>query len=212
LLAAVLLIAPAAYAEPILLRFQCISNTDTTNCASGETQLSVEVADSGSANGTNRVTFSFFNIGTAPSSITDVYFDDDELLSTASIINGPGVSFSAGANPPDLPAGNDIQPHFTATAGFDSNAPAQPNGVNPGESLGIIFDLLPGIAFDDVHTALLNGSLRVGLHVQGFDDDGSESFVNDPPIDPVPEPGPLALVAAGFAGIAALRARRRPAR
>ena len=63
-------------------------------------------------------------------------------------------------------------------------APAQPNGVNPGESLGIVFDLIGGQAFADTIAALADGGLRIGIHVQGFEDGGSESFVNNGPTEP----------------------------
>jgi hypothetical protein len=92
------------------------------------------------------------------------------------------VSFSQGASPPDLPGGEDCVPDFDVTAGFsaDSDPPAQPNGVNPTEWLDITFDLQSGQTFDDVVAQLNSGALRIGIHVQGFANGGSESFINDP--------------------------------
>ena len=75
----------------------------------------------------------------------------------------------------------------------DSDPPVQPNGVNPGESLGITFNLAGGGTFDDVLAELGDGTLRVGIHVQAFDTGGSESFVNSP----IPEPHAVALFAIG---------------
>jgi hypothetical protein len=91
-----------------------------------------------------------------------------------------------GATPRNLPGASQASPRFETTNGFsaDSESPTQPSGVNPGESLGILFSLRPGKSFADVLTHLGDGSLRIGIHVQGFAGGGSESFVN------LPEPGP----------------------
>jgi hypothetical protein len=194
-----LCIAPAAGATT--LGFDCITSNSATDCGIGEAQLSVEIT----AYGTNQVLFEFHNEGSDAASITDVYFDDGALLGIAEIINGTGVSFSQGASPGDLPGGNTVG--FDATVGFtaDSDPPAQPNGVNPGEELGIVFDLQAGMDFDDVLDFLNSGGLVIGIHVQGFDGGGSESFTNN---NPIPEPGTLLLLTAGGIGVLARRRRR----
>jgi hypothetical protein len=156
------------------------SNNDAGNVATGAAQLFVQVT---AGPGANQVTFHFINTGPNASSIADVYFDDGTLLGIATITDsGAGVDFSQGASPPDLPAGNNCDPDFEVTAGFsaDSNPPVQPNGVNPSEWLDITFDLQSGQTFDDVVAQLNSGALRIGIHVQGFGNGGSESFVNDP--------------------------------
>jgi hypothetical protein len=180
--------------------FGGITNNSATNTANGEAQLFVDVAAVGAA----QVSFTFRNVGPHAMSITDVYFDDGTLLGIASITNMSGVDFSQGASPPNLPGGNTLSPPFSTTAGFlaDSDPPAQPNGVNPGEQLVITFDLIGGMTFADTITALdtPGDHLRIGIHVQGYADGGSESFVN------VPAPGALALL--GLGGLAATRRRR----
>ena len=75
-------------------------------------------------------------------------------------------------------------------------------GVNPGESLGILFDLQPGSAFGDVLAQLVSGELRIGIHVQGFASGGSESMVN------VPEPGTGVLLGLGLVFMLAPRRRK----
>ena len=179
--AALLMFAiPAQADDPVMLGFVNITNNNPGDAAIGEAQLFVEVSDPGG----DQVLFTFYNVGTEDSSIADVYFDDGSLLGIASIDDShPGVSFSQGANPADLPGGNGISPPFEVTEGFsaDSDPPAQPNGVNPGEWLGILFDLQDGKTFADVLDDLATGALRIGIHVQGFASGGSESFINHPP-------------------------------
>lgn len=202
------LIAPAAEAIPY--GFSCISFNSASDCATGEAQLSVDVVDLGGG----QVLFDFTNAGPGSSSITDVYFDDGTLLGIAGLIDmdddalgsygHPDVDFSEGASPPNLPGGNTIG--FQVTAGFlaDSDPPVAPNGVNPGEMLGIVFDLQAGLAFSDVIDDLASGALRIGIHVQDFAGGGSEGFVNLP----VPEPGTALLFGLGLAGLAAVPRRK----
>ena len=191
-------IAPAAHSE--MLSFGCITNESAQNCATGALQLTVEVL--AAPNG--QVQFIFRNIGSAASSIADVYFDDGTLLGLASITNGPGVNFSQGASPGNLPGANNISPAFETTAGFnaDSNPPVQPNGVNPGEALSIFFSLQSGGTYADVIRELYSAELRIGIHVQGFQNGSSESFVN---LAPVPLPAAAWMLIAGLGGLAALR-------
>lgn len=197
---AALCLAAQAFAG-VTYSFGCITNTSVANAAAGATQLFVTVDPVG----TTQVAFRFDNLGPAAMSITDVYFDDGSLLGIASITNGAGVSFSQGAAPPNLPGGNSISPAFVTTVGFlaDSLPPAQPNGVNPGEFVIITFDLIAGQTFADTIAALNTPGdyLRVGIHVQGYADGGSESFVNN-----VPAPSSFALL--GLGGLLAARRRR----
>ena len=174
-------LAPAA-AQAVPVSFTCLTGSLPGDCAIGETQLQVEVSDLGS-----QVMFSLSNTGSEAAAVSEVYFDDGTLLGLASIANGPGVDFSQfPINPPDLPGGNLASPPFNVTAGFHANASNPPpmNGVGPGETLGIVFDLQAGGTFADVLAELGNGDLRIGLHVIGFASGGSESFINQA----VPEP------------------------
>ena len=214
--ACILLVGAISGMAAVTLTFDNITGNNLGDAAIGEAQLSVVVDD---PNGTmdlnaDQVLFTFQNAGPDASSITDVYFDDGSLLGIADLIdaddNGgdPGVDFSEGASPGNLPGGNNANPSFQATAGFtaDSDPPAQPNGVNPGETLGIIFDLQGTQTLADVYDELATGELRIGIHVQGFASGGSESFVNNP----VPEPSQYALLAAGL-GLAIVFRRRQKA-
>ena len=188
--------APVANAVPF--GFDCITGNVAGDCAIGEAQLSVDVTQSGS-----QVLFTFSNSGPDASSITDVYFDDGVLLSIAMITGSAGVDFSEGASPPNLPGGAPIG--FSATFALDSDPPAQPNGVNPTETLAVLMNLTAGSTFADVLADLGDGTLRIGIHVQGFATGGSESFVHQ---SPVPGPHAAILFLAGTA-LAAHSIRRR---
>lgn len=196
-------------AEAIPVSFSCVSGNSVTDCATGEAQFSVNVSDLGS----NQVLFEFTNAGPAASSITDVYFDDGTLLGIAALIDeddsfggsfgDPGVDYSLGASPPNLPGGNSVG--FVVTAGFaaDSDPPITANGVNPGETLGVVFDLQVGRVYADVIDDLTTGELRIGVRGQGFTGGGSEGYVNLP----VPEPGSAMLIGLGL-GILGRQKRR----
>ena len=215
-LAAGVLFSPMASAG-LIFGFDRITNNGGADGV--DSQLTVDVSDEGGG----QVRFTFGNAGPLASSIADVYFDDGTLLGISSVINGSGVSFTAGsASPGNLPSGNTI--NFNTSAGFlaDSDAPAQPNGVNPGETLAIIFNLINGKTYADTLAAMalslanpgvdmLNG-LRIGIHVQGFANEASESYVNTggPPTR-VPEPATIALLGVGLLGVCFGTRRRRSA-
>jgi hypothetical protein len=174
------------------------------NGAIGEAQLFVEVIKLNA----NNVLFNFTNTGPHACSVTDIYFDDGALLGITSIDDScHGVSFSQSATPHNLPGGHTLIPPFVTTQGFsaDSDPPVEHNGINPNEWLGISFDLKSGKTYDDVISNLASGELRIGIHVQGFANCGSESFVNN---GVVPEPATVTLLSAGLGVVTLLRKRR----
>ena len=187
----------------------CITNNNAANCVTGG-QYSVTVTDPA---GSNNVLFTFSNAGPIASSITDIYFDDGTLLALSTITNGAGTSFNDPATPGDLPGGNNASPPFVTTQDFsaDSTAPTQPNGINPGESMSILFTLQSGQEFQTVLDDLADGDLRIGIHVQAIGaTGGSESFVccGGTPggvavtATGVPEPSTLVLFGAGLLAFA----------
>jgi hypothetical protein len=186
--------------------FQCITNGVAGNAAIGEAQLFVDVR---SVADPTQVLFTFYNIGPKNSSICDVYFDDGSLLeSLDELIDGDdnggdeGVDFSPGASPGNLPGAHFAVPAFEVTKGFlaDSDPAVELNGVNPGESLGVLFNLKSGKTLATVIQDLESGELRIGIHVQGFADGESESFINGPPV-PVPPGILLGLLGLGITGL-----------
>jgi hypothetical protein len=145
-------------------------------------QLAVVIEDAGGG----QVSFTFHNKGSLASSITDVYFDDGTLLGIASVSESTGVAYSQNASPGELPSGNTATPPFETSEGFsaDSDSPStQANGVNATvadtEYVTILFDLINAKTFADTLAALADGSLRIGIHVQGYASGDSESFINN---------------------------------
>jgi hypothetical protein len=219
LVLAVVALAPCARAQ-VTYGFGCISFNSSTNCAVGESQLKVTVSDAGGG----LVKFRFTNNVGIASSITDIYFDDGDLvanrtlLAVSSVAGGGGATFTnVGVTPPNLPSGNTV--NFDTTAGFsaDSGSPAVPNGVNSATRFAdIIFSLQPGKNFQSVLDALALGfanpgvdtatGLRIGIHVQGFaSNGGSEAFVA------TPEPRFYGLLSVCLAGLFFAARRRRVA-
>ncbi len=159
-------------------------------------------------NGEGVAKFKFYNSSSTQCSITNIYFDDGSLLGIDSIENGSGTSFDRPTGGPgNLPGGNLLDPDFIADREFNVGADSPPyhNGVNhigPGEWVTITFNLTNGGTLGGVLSELVDGRLRVGLHVQGFDEGSSESLLNQP----VPEPGTICLF--GLGALALLRNRK----
>lgn len=199
------LIAAVSQAAPTIYGFTAITSNSVIDPAIGAAQLSLSV----DAYGTNQVLFNFSNSGPLACSITDIYIEDG-ILGLTGILNETGVSFveSSSKNKINFPAGNPIGFDPDKQLSVYSDAPAQPNGVNPNEHVGLVFDLLGGYTIDEIINRLDNGigtttnvlgDIRVGIHVQGFADGSSESFVltNHPQDTPV-VPAPSALMLAGI--------------
>lgn len=151
----------------------------------------------------SNVLFKIFNLAATGnlSRIAEVYFDDSGLLTYSGGVNTGNigtVSFTGlGANPPNLPQGNNIG--FNQDFSFDATSNA--NGINAGEALGIRFGLQSGKTFQNVVDALDLHTLRLGIHVRDAVGGNSDAYATIP--TPALLPGLIGL------GIGAIRKRQR---
>lgn len=199
-LAAALTLAQADDARAIPFGFYVIEDNAPQVI---EGQLFVDVTDQG----LGAILFQFQNLGPIESSITDIYFDDVGILNSMDFVYYPGdtVLFDTPATPPDLPGGGPYS--FTADFSADSDNPSVQKGINPGEMLGILFN--SPVSFDQVIAHINDGTIRVGLHVQGIGPEGqySEAFINNPNPAPVPEPATIMLFGSGLVAFPIIRRR-----
>jgi len=204
------------------IEFVRLSSNSTENVAE---ELLMTVSDASDG----KVTFELFNNGTSGTdhfAVTHIYFDDGAVLGdfVSFVLSGTmverGVSFSQWGSPSELPEANNALPEFNTSAGLyvSSNSPTYWDGIGPGESLSITYELL--VTFDLLEAAIEAGnnldsadddadeptSLRVGLHVQGLAPNATESdsYISGPPLDPEPGPVPIPVPGAASLGMIGL--------
>lgn len=198
---------------------------DSVNIADGligESQLFVEVSMViDPVDDSEQALFTFINTGDEPCYIAGVYFYDGVLLDIAALIDADeGVTYlpdgdeyvdfdenALNGNP-----GGGIEDYVAKlVVGYEMVDDAEADnpyvtwGVNPDESLGVLFDLTDGSTYDDVLAGLDSGVILIAIKVQGFDSEGSEGFINN---GVVPAPGAVLLGSIGVSLVGWLRRRR----
>lgn len=144
--------------------------------------------------------FDFRNESTIDSVVAAIYLEQGSLDSLHSLIEGPGMAFSWPVHPGNLPSGQTLDPPFSTWFSADADPPPSANGIDPGETLAVRFNLTDGATIDDVYDELDSAALRMGAHVISLPDGSSESVVT-------PEPATLTLFL-GPAAVLLARSRR----
>ncbi len=209
---------PAQAGLTVRYSFYCITSDDPAGTAAsvGESAFYVDVS---SGTSSNQVLFEFgvlpgfpYPDDPDPYYIDGVYFYDGVLLGIASIIDADtggdaGVDFGPPSTPEDLPGFNPGN-YPTLVHGFlvdsvDANPPAASWGIEPGETLGVLVDLIGSATFGDVIAGLNSGAVIIGVKAQSFGPgDYSESFVT------IPAPGAVLLGGIGVCLVGWLRRRK----
>lgn len=192
-------VALSAPAHAVLFSFADLDGAGTG--VSVASQMTVDVTETG---GGSTIDFVVANTGILSAIITQINFDD-----SANNVLGSFVSFAPSAGVifvqdlKNLPQGNSVG--FTSTDGFTrQNAGGVSNGINPGESLGIRFNL--NGTFAAAIAALTSGSLNIGMHVQSLPDGSSDTLITN--IPEVPLPAALPLLLTGLAGMSLFGRRK----
>jgi hypothetical protein len=145
--------------------------------------------------------FNIFNFGSPSASdmfIAGVFFDDNGSLSSSSapwvnVNNFNDVRFSGGASKAQLPQGG--KSFTTDYAFFSDNGAGNARAVQAGDKLGLAF----AASYNNVMTGLTEGTLKVGLHVQGLPNGASDSYISSSSGNTQDTPEPLTMLAAGAA-------------
>lgn len=209
LFAALSMMFVASLSQATTLSFDNITNNTGTDLSG---QLSVV-----STSVTGGVEFKFTNDVGIASSITDVYFDlgdNTSLFSSLSIVDqSSGVSFDLSPHPSDLPGGNTVG--FTSDFGGDSTAPkTSENGVNAsGEYITFLLTLGSGFNYNDYLADLMNGTFRIGMHIQAIagincEDSSDEECGSDSYVSAVPVPAAAWLFGTALFGLFAASRRK----
>jgi len=208
LLIVTLLFACAATAST--LNFTCLTQNQTV-CHTFGSQLSAELTLIG-----NTVNYTFTNVGTIDSVITQIYWQDNtnpvfQVLLLPPLLTQNGVRFNVGGTPQNLPGGNLATPPFVATFMVSAKNPSPKNGIQDGiyvgDQLTVSFKLTPGSSLQDAE------QIRVGMHVQGIAPLGcSDSFLYTPSGgSEVPEPITMLTLGGGLIGISVFTKKFRKA-
>lgn len=171
--------------------FGCITNNSSGDCTIGTVQLSATLVASG-ANALLTLTMAGSEVGVA-----EQLFIESSIVSGISFQSSTAsglVDFGTGQAGGNLPGGNTVGFNEAFNIAADNPAPREGIGRHAQDDTSpqggaFLLSLIGGSSFDDL---LLD--LRIGVHVIGYDSNGSESFV----ATVVPEPGTALLLGLGL--------------
>ncbi len=169
--------------------FECISSGGGGQCAAAQSDLSWSFTG-------NNFTLTNNAVAGNTSFIGAIYFDYGAGMGVSLVSSTGTVALASGGSPPNLPSASSTSPNFVADAYWTANNPASAYGVNPGESITFAMSNVTAANFAD-------GSMRVGVHLQGLPTGASESLVTA-----VPEPETYAMLLAGLGLMGAVVRRR----
>lgn len=157
--------------------FSCITNNDAGNCAVGAAELSGDLTG-------NILTITMSGSDAA---VATRIFIEGAGLTGGSFLDGVGiVTFGNAALGGNLPGGN--SQGFVSAIHFDAANPGPRNGIGYHNQDQTVVQL---------GRFRLNGDLsdlRFGVHVTGYANGGSESFITSP----IPEPSAAAVFGIGM--------------
>ena len=178
-LLAVVCLASAAQAD-LSSTFE-LAVFQTPEPVGSEYKFTVTISDIGVA--ADQVRFTIANESTGLDAVlTTVYFDDstqDGALAIAEVQNqtGTGISvyFSEDAinsvSPPELPGagmiGFETTTYFGSKLAIGAANPGTTWGLNNGEYVDIVFDLIGGDTVGDIIAFMPNGTIRIGAQGMG---------------------------------------------
>jgi hypothetical protein len=139
-----------------------------------------------------QVIFEFHNGSQMQSSISSIYFEDYGLDKVDDIQSAEGIFFKKDKKPSNLPGGGALDPDFDTAFSIAATSPPAFHGIEPGEQLIVTVNLDHGTTYSDIISGLIDGSVRVGMHVIALPEGSNFSAVSE-----APEPATMALLGFG---------------
>lgn len=171
-----------------------LASAQSFSCISGGAQCATAESTIGWTFSGSNLTITNQVLAGNDSFIRNIYFDTSAGMGVSLVGSTDLSAFVAGGSPADLPAGSNIG--FVADSQWTATNPSSTYGINAGESITFSLSGVTAASFSD-------GSLRVGVHLQGLPGGASESLVSA-----VPEPQTYAMLLAGL-GLLGFTANRR---
>ncbi len=158
-------------ATGITLGFKPVTGSERESDCLGETNFFMDITDIRE----RQLKITFYNRAPVPCTISDIYFADGDLFSiSVQSARGPGevrtpacsIEACSGDQQSVPDPYHDSSNYQAAKCSTDDPDTLQ-NGIQPNESLGIIFDLQAGITLADVIGALSMGKLNISVKLLG---------------------------------------------